>query len=122
MKCFVQIKKLNNPECFKTWFFKILMRTGWEICKKQSQIIPMEITDEKEKFFLTIETSKKNEIDEVETRYLMNTAVNKLSKNLKTVVILYYYNGMSIEEIAKVTGSLKATVKSRLFYARERCV
>ncbi|KNY30197.1 RNA polymerase, sigma-24 subunit, ECF subfamily [Pseudobacteroides cellulosolvens ATCC 35603 = DSM 2933] len=42
----------------------------------------------------------------------------RLSNNLKTVVILHYFNGMSIEEISKVTGSLRATVKTRLYYAR----
>lgn len=48
----------------------------------------------------------------------MQSAINKLSPNLKTVVILYYYNDMTIEEISRVTGCFKATVKSRLFYAR----
>lgn len=57
-------------------------------------------------------------IDDFHMQYMMENAIAKLTPNLKTVVILYYYNDMTTNEIAKITGCLKATVRSRLFYAR----
>ncbi|SFB02286.1 RNA polymerase sigma factor [Clostridium frigidicarnis] len=118
MKCFMEINKLKDPRAFNTWFFKILVRTGWKMSKKQSILIPMEITSQNEDLFCDVNQGRKNAIDTYETKHIMQNAINNLSKNLKTVVILYYYNDMSIEEISKVTGCFKATVKSRLFYAR----
>ena len=118
MKCFLEINKLQEPQAFKVWFFKILIRTGWKMSKKQSALIPLEITSENEELFCDENQGRENVIDSYEIKHVMQNAINNLSENLKTVVILYYYNDMSIEEISKVTGCFKATVKSRLFYAR----
>lgn len=118
LKCFSEINKLENPKAFKAWFFRILMRTGWQMAKKQSKIIPLEINSDNETLFFDQIHYSKNEIDTYELKALIQQIVNNLSDNLKEVVILYYYNDMSIEEIAKITGCFKATVKSRLFYAR----
>lgn len=118
MKCFVEIKRLKEPKAFKVWFFKILVRTGWEMSKKQSVLVPLEITSENEELFCDENQGRKNVIDNYEIKNVMENAINNLSQNLKIVVILYYYNDMSIEEISKVTGCFKATIKSRLFYAR----
>lgn len=118
MKCFMEINKLKEPKAFKVWFFKILVRTGWEMSKKQSSLVPFEITSENEELFYDENQERKNVIDNYEIKNVMENAINNLSQNLKTVVILYYYNDMSIEEISKVTGCFKSTIKSRLFYAR----
>ena len=118
MKCFMEIDKLKEPKSFKVWFFKILIRTGWKMSKKQSELVPLEITSENEELFCDENQGRENVIDSYEIKHVMKNAINNLSENLKTVVILYYYNDMSIEEISKVTGCFKATIKSRLFYAR----
>lgn len=118
MKCFIEIDKLKEPKAFKVWFFKILIRTGWKMTKKQSVLVPLEIASENEELFCDENQGRENVIDSYEIKHVMKNAVNNLSENLKIVVILYYYNDMSIEEISKITGCFKATVKSRLFYAR----
>ncbi|NFS10197.1 sigma-70 family RNA polymerase sigma factor [Clostridium botulinum] len=118
MKCFMEIDKLKDPEAFKVWFFRILVRTGWKMSKKQSMLVPTDITSENEALFYNEKQNEENIIDTYEIKHIVKSAINNLSENLKTVVILYYFNDMSIEEISKVTGCFKATIKSRLFYAR----
>nr|WP_243428906.1 sigma-70 family RNA polymerase sigma factor [Clostridium botulinum] len=118
MKCFMEIDKLKDPEAFKVWFFRILVRTGWKMSKKQSMLVPTDITSENEALFYNEKQNEENIIDTYEIKHIVKSAINNLSENLKTVVTLYYFNDMSIEEISKVTGCFKATVKSRLFYAR----
>lgn len=56
--------------------------------------------------------SEKSEIKE-----LVNNAVNNLSIPLKTTIILYYYNQLSIKEILKTLGCFQNTVKSRPYNA-----
>lgn len=118
MKYFMEIDKLKDPEAFKVWFFRILVRTGWKMSKKQSMLVPTDITSENEALFYNEKQNEENIIDTYEIKHIVKSAINNLSENLKTVVILYYFNNMSIEEISKVTGCFKATVKSCLFYAR----
>jgi RNA polymerase sigma factor (sigma-70 family) len=118
IKCFNQIKKLQHPEAFKVWFYKILVRTGWELSKKYSSLVPKEITAEDEILFYNISDNVENTIETYEIKDFVQKTINKLAPKLKTVIILYYFNDMSVEEISKISGCLKATVKSRLFYAR----
>lgn len=111
----MEINKLQEPQAFKVWFFKILMRTGWKMTKKQSELVALEITSENEGLFFDENQEKENIIDRYEIKHVMRSAINKLSPNLKTVVILYYYNDMTMEEISKVTGCFKATVNHGCF-------
>lgn len=45
-------------------------------------------------------------------------AVDHLDIKYRTVILLYYYNDFSTREIARITGTLEGTVKSRLYKAR----
>ena len=65
------------------------------------------------------EDSEKTFLEKEERKKLMS-AINHLELKQKITVILYYYNEMSVAEIAKATGSLEGTVKSRLFFARKK--
>ena len=49
-----------------------------------------------------------------ESVQLMSEAVFKLGEPFRTTVLLRFYDGLSIHEIAKRTGSPVGTVKSRL--------
>lgn len=118
IKCFREINNIKEPQVFKIWFYKILVRTGWEMSKKYKQIIPLHETVENDTLFNNKELVSGHTFDNSETRIIVKNAVNNLSRNLRTVVILYYYDDMTIEDISKILNCLKATVKSRLFYAR----
>ena len=47
-------------------------------------------------------------------------AIKALPVKQRTVIVLYYYNQMTIKEIAKACGCLEGTVKSRLFNGKAR--
>lgn len=118
IKCFKEIKKLKNPEAFNVWFYRILVRTGWKMVKKYSSIIPVNSSIPSQDSIYDDKQNIDNIMDESEMRYTVQKAIDHLSHKLKIVVILYYFNDMTISEISKVQGCPKATVKSRLFYAR----
>lgn len=50
---------------------------------------------------------------------MVQQAVKRLSLPLKTVIILFYYDNMSIQEISMVLDCSQGTVKSRLHNARK---
>jgi RNA polymerase sigma-70 factor (ECF subfamily) len=60
------------------------------------------------------------ELVEAETKSLIKQEIEKLDIKHRTVVVLYYYNELSIAEIAKIVGCFEGTVKSRLANARKR--
>lgn len=116
--CYLSIKSLKSPEYFKTWFFKLLTRIAWRYMKKEKTLIPIEAINK------VIESGQDltapNEIEQREAKNAVYKEIMKLDYKLQTTIILYYYNELSIKEIAKVMGCLEGTVKSRLHTARKK--
>jgi len=57
--------------------------------------------------------------DAKERQKIILKAVDTLPKKMRQVIILYEFEEMSYEEIARKTGDPVGTVKSRLFNARK---
>lgn len=116
VKCYQTIKQLKDPKKFKSWFFRILTRTAWEISSYNRKVQP---TCE---FFDDSNMSEESALDTVirsEQSRLIYSAVQNLEEKQRIVIILYYYNQMSVKEIAQVLLVREGTVKSRLFSARK---
>lgn len=117
-KCYQNLPKLKEPDKFKPWFYRILTRTAWEYCQKRDRETPMG-----EPLAQLAQDSADLAADlaeAAETRRELMAAIDRLPLQQKTAVILYYYDGLSVEEIAKATGAFAGTVKSRLFNARRK--
>lgn len=108
--CLNKINSLQNDLAFKSWFYRILIRTAYKEIKKKKRIIPTESIDN---------DSIHNDTYFDESSELYD-AIMKLDVKHRTVVILYYYNELSIKEISRITKSREGTVKSRLAYARKK--
>ena len=116
--CYLSVKTLKNPEYFKTWFFKLLTRIAWRHMKKEKRLVPIEEIGE------LIERDKRgyypDVMEERERARVLYNEILKLDLKLQTTLILYYYNELSVSEIARVMGCLEGTVKSRLYTGRKR--
>lgn len=61
-----------------------------------------------------------DEISRVSDQYSLAEAVNRLKPEFKEVVLLFYYQGCSVSEIAEMLNIAEGTVSSRLSRAREK--
>ena len=61
-----------------------------------------------------------DEIGTATDRYILAEAVNRLRPEFKEVVLLFYYQGFSVTEIADMLQIAEGTVSSRLSRAREK--
>jgi RNA polymerase sigma-70 factor (ECF subfamily) len=118
IKCYLYANSLKKLEQFKPWFFKILTRIAWKHIGKEKKAVPIENIFEK---------ADDKSIDESINRYIrsnedeaLHAEISHLDLKQKTTIILYYFNGLSIKEIAKVMGCFEGTVKSRLHNARKK--
>lgn len=57
-------------------------------------------------------------LDELKEK--LNAAMQRLSENHRTVVTLHDIQGLPHDEIAKILNCNTATVRTRLFYARQQ--
>ena len=58
-------------------------------------------------------------VEQREVRTVIEQAINSLSLDQRVTLVLYYLNGLSIEEVAFVLDCPLGTVKSRLHYGRQ---
>lgn len=128
VQCYFHIKDLKNEEQFRPWMLKCLVRIGWRMAKKQKKEMPeeqLELHLERERYLLSTFSGKdaKEPLAQAladEFSGELTEAIGRLSEKHRLVIVLYYYNEMSVQEIAKITGCLPGTVKSRLHFARKQ--
>lgn len=107
IKAYEKISTLKNDEYFKTWLIRILINESNLIIRKNKKLVPIE----------EIETEKYH-IDSYENIDITR-AIEGLSENLRIVTLLFYYEDISIKDIAKILGIPEGTVRSRLTRARK---
>ncbi|MCL2373315.1 MAG: sigma-70 family RNA polymerase sigma factor [Defluviitaleaceae bacterium] len=118
VKIYNAITKLNMPETgsLKAWVCTVTARTCLDILRKKrpetTELIPETITEttpSAETIALANEQAQK-----------LATAIQNLSIDYKTIIILRDMQGLSYEEIATALNINSGTVKSRLSRARLR--
>lgn len=127
VKCYLCRESLQSEQAFEAWLYQILVRTAWRLQRRKKKDVSLEewMEDAGErgggrwlqddpKAAQPLETILK---EEQNSRVIQ--AIQTLDVKQKTVVMLYYFNELSVEEIAGITGSFVGTVKSRLFKARK---
>jgi len=104
-----QIHKLNDPRKFSSWIYTIVSRRAYDWIKFQQKERSV-----KEQFSETTTASEKEDI------YNLSNYIQALPTKDKTILTLFYLDQKSVKEISKLLDISVGTVKSRLFYSREK--
>lgn len=96
---------LIKKESAKSWLIKILINQCLTMLRKQKKELSIQ---------LPAETYSPFQFDEL---WLI---VMELPDNLRSIVVLYYYEQFTTKEISKILKIAEGTVKSRLSRAREQ--
>ncbi len=110
VRAYCNLHQLKNRHSFKSWILAIVHNTALEMLRKRCVTVDID-----EQWDLA-EAPEKTDIS---TKLVLREAVEKLNPPYSTVVILYYYEEMSILEIAKITDASVVAVKKQLSRARE---
>jgi RNA polymerase sigma-70 factor (ECF subfamily) len=116
--CFREIKNIKNPQIFNIWFYRLIVRVGWRMVSKYKKTLPLEKEPVNLDNLIGEELSLEQMVESKVTYMLVKNKIKTLNTKFKTVIILYYFNEMSIKEISKTLGCFEGTVKSRLYKAR----
>jgi len=117
-----KISSLKEPNSFGAWALTIVNRKAVDWLRKQKK--------HKERLYTYYENSRTdydtnsntNNIEDVTiniTKTILKT-IKKLPGNQQIILTLFYVEEYSIHEISTILNISKGTVKSRLFYAREK--
>jgi len=115
---FQKLDSLKKDEYAKTWLTRILINECFHIRKHQNRIALF--PDNMESVLNSQNYPANRNAADSDTYFDLYEAMQKLTDNHRLVITLYYYEGYSVKEIAKLTGVTQGTVKSRLGRARNQ--
>lgn len=118
VKCYLHIGELRSSTGFQSWLFQIMYRTAYRYSKKSRREIPDE--DAGMRADMTDGVTSLDRVLQSEMQRMVQSAVYSLDFKHRAVTVLFYYNDMSVREIARILGTTEGTVKSRLFSARRK--
>ena len=116
VKC---IKSLKDIHCFKSWLNHIITSTYYDFTKKHQNDEKVDYDEDKLlelKDKIGCEPGEKCLFAEIDT--IIRFALLSLPENLRVVIVLREYEGLSYEDISKITNTTIGTVKSRISRAR----
>ncbi len=100
------LAQLKNPKKFKSWMLTITKNEALKLCRKRMELPG----DENVERLMQPTYDSHNELWDI---------VQSLKDEYRIVIVLFYYNDLSLRDISKVLDISIGTVKSRLDRGRK---
>jgi RNA polymerase sigma factor (sigma-70 family) len=116
IRCYQKLHTFEKRSSYRTWLYRITVNHCKDYVRSWSfkNLIPSEsIHSERTQEDVSAQILEKEE------KKLLFQKVLKLSVKLREVIIFYYYEELTIEEIADLLNIKESTVKTRLHRARK---
>ncbi len=110
-------KASNYKETAKvsTWIFTIARNKAIDFLRKKREIT---LGEDDEVTIEDLSASPDKLVSQCDEQERVKACLAKLSDNHREMILLMYYQGLSIKEIAVITDTPENTVKTRMFHAR----
>ena len=120
-----RIGELRSGEAFGAWLYSVAYKKCADCIKENSRTAHFESDNERD---ITIADSALNEPIQLPEDYAVNKQrseqlkgiIDSLRPEMKSAVILYYYDELPLKDVAKALGTTENAAKKRLFDARKK--
>lgn len=116
LKVWRNIKKFNVKKAsFKTWIFTIARNTITDYLRKKKSVVFSSLNNEEENFESNIEDKvilPDEALIKLEDKEFLNNLLDELPINYREVLVLYYQEDLTFNEIGQLLGKPLNTVKS----------
>lgn len=118
LKAFQSLKSFDSTQgaSFSTWLFTIAKNHALNHLSKAS--VSKEVGFDL-KIEFSAEENQQSTLENEEKTSTVKKAIQKLPRNFKNVLILSYFDELSIDEIAQIENCPIGTVKSRLYRGKQ---
>ena len=117
------IQNLNEPAAFVTWMKQITYHQCTRYFKKKKDVLVDE-NEDGSTIFDTIQEDRTEFIpdealEQKEFKETILSIIDELSEEQRSAIMMYYFDELSVGEIAEIQGVSTGTIKSRLNYGRK---
>lgn len=122
IQAFQKIDTLQQPESFCSWLYCITSNKCKNFFKKNSKVTLMETEMLEDVEWIDDDEAilPESALNQAETADLMKQIIDQLPEAQRSCIILYYFNELSVKEIAQALECSEGTIKSRLNYGRKQ--
>ena len=121
VKAWQNLGSLGDPAAFNTWLGRIALNECYTLLRRQKPAVSIdeqgeegEVMQLESDLMLPAEYAERGDLSA-----RLGKIIGELSEVQRETVVLFYYEEMTVEEIAAVMDCSPGTVKSRLFLARK---
>lgn len=107
IKALKALESLKKPEYMGTWFYRIVVNTAMTYLKKRSRVVYLDPKDMEEL----------RDHGEPFSDLNFEEMIRRLDTKYKSIIVLRYFEGMALSDIAYVLNENLNTVKTRLYKA-----
>jgi len=117
-------KELRGESQLSTWFRRVALNTSLNFqrnrkCDRWLSLDFESHESEDPREVPSTNTDPQDDLERNEIEVVVQNGINSLPKRERTALVLYYYEGLSYGEIAKVFGVSVSSVESRLRRAKQ---
>jgi RNA polymerase sigma factor (sigma-70 family) len=113
IKAWRDLPSLRDVDRFDAWLRQLLVRSCIDELRRRRRLsVEVELVD-------AMHPSVSDSTISIADRDALQRAFRRLDPEQRALVVLYYYQGLSLEEVAAALRIPAGTAKSRLFRARE---
>lgn len=126
MKGFKSLTQLKDAESYQAWMKQIAHNKAVDWLRSNHKVryveefLPMEEMEAQERMEERVENLPDEAMDRKETTRLLNEILDAVPEEQRAVVCMYYYDQLTLREIAEKLDISENTVKSRLTYGRKK--
>lgn len=110
VKIWRHLDRFEKNSNFKTWVYRIAVNVGLDFLRKRKRRRELNQFDE-------LKTASQN--GTVKDQELLLKALDLISEDHRVVIVLHYFEDLSLNEISESLDLPIGTVKSRLFHAKK---
>ena len=108
-RAYNSLDTLNNIYAFKPWLLRIVRNCAVELVRSNKNLLSID----------DVEVEESSSENEIVTALTLRKAVEQLKQPYREVVVLFYFEDLSIAQISKITGASVVTAKQQLSRARK---
>jgi RNA polymerase sigma-70 factor (ECF subfamily) len=123
-ECFVRLYhyagSIDVERPLKPWLYRVVVNLSYDWFSRKPTLQPLDDVLEWLSGLPGVFPSPDHKAEERELHKMVRDVIKELPMSHQAVVILYYLENLSLEEVAEVVELPVGTVKSRLYHARKR--
>jgi len=119
LRVYAYADRIDETVSLGPWLYRVTVNLAYSWTSRAKRWLHS-LHDMLDRWVLSTQRHPEAATVEQEWRQILLQAIDKLPPAHRIVIILHYLDGLSLKEIARVTDVPEGTVKSRLYYARER--